>query len=117
MASVAKFKLNEAPRLLTHCSRTQKTPGSHIHQERTCLNFNMAAGRHEGVSDYEFVKDKIHQDDVRMLKRDDVKTVHRRGDFRELYRRLDWIFLLIHEEKDLELIVFRLMIRWSSMWK
>ena len=75
MASVAKFKLNEAPRLLTHCSRTQKTPGSHIHQERTCLNFNMAAGRHEGVSDYEFVKDKIHQDDVRMLKRDDVKTV------------------------------------------
>ena len=56
MASVAKFKLNEAPRLLTHCSRTQKTPGSHIHQERTCLNFNMAAGRHEGVSDYEFVK-------------------------------------------------------------
>ena len=49
MASVAKFKLNEAPRLLTHCSRTQKTPGSHIHQERTCLNFNMAAGRHEGV--------------------------------------------------------------------
>ena len=35
MASVAKFKLNEAPRLLTHCSRTQKTPGSHIHQERT----------------------------------------------------------------------------------
>lgn len=39
------------------------------------------------------------------------------GDFRELYRRLDWIFLLIHEEKDLELIVFRLMIRWSSMWK
>lgn len=75
MASVAKFKLNEAPRLLTHCSRTQKMPGSHIHQERTCLNFNMAAGRHEGVSDYEFVKDKIHQDDVRMLKRDDVKTV------------------------------------------
>ena len=45
MASVAKFKLNEAPRLLTHCSRTQKTPGSHIHQERTCLNFNMAAMR------------------------------------------------------------------------
>ena len=46
-----------------------------------------------------------------------MQSVHRRGDFRELYRRLDWIFLLIHEEKDLELIVFRLMIRWSSMWK
>lgn len=75
MASVAKFKENEAPRLLSHCSRTQKNPGSHIHQERTCLNFNMAEGRHEGMSDYEFVKDRIHQDGVRMLKRDDVKTV------------------------------------------
>ena len=46
-----------------------------------------------------------------------MQSVHRREDFRELYRRLDWIFLLIHEEKDLESIVFRLMIRWSSMWK
>ena len=44
-------------------------------------------------------------------------AIRAQADFRELYRRLDWIFLLIHEEKDLESIVFRLMIRWSSMWK
>lgn len=75
MASVAKFRLNEAPRLLTHCSRTQKTPGSHIHKERTCLNFNMAEGRHQGFSDYEFVKNRIHQDGVKMLNREDVKAV------------------------------------------
>lgn len=75
MASVAKFKLNDAPRLLTHCSRTQKNPGSHIHQDRTQMNFNMASGRHTGLSDYEFVKDRVHQDNVRMLKRDDVKAV------------------------------------------
>ena len=49
MASVAKFRMNEAPRLLAHCSRTQKNSGSHIHKDRTELNFNMAYGQHTGL--------------------------------------------------------------------
>ena len=53
MASVAKFRMNEAPRLLAHCSRTQKNSGSHIHKDRTELNFNMAYGQHTGLSDYD----------------------------------------------------------------
>ena len=60
MASVAKFKLNEAPRLLAHCSRSQKNAGSHIHQYRSAMNFNMAKDRHQGVGDYQFVKDTIN---------------------------------------------------------
>lgn len=75
MASVAKFKMKEAPRLLAHCSRTQKNIGTHIHQDRTNLNFNMADGRHEGISDYDFVKNKVNQDNVKMLQRSDVKAV------------------------------------------
>lgn len=75
MASVAKFKMNEAPRLLAHCSRSQKNSGSHIHRDRTQMNFNMADDRHQGVDDYQFVKDRVHQDGVRMLNRGDVKTV------------------------------------------
>lgn len=75
MASVAKFKLNEAPRLLAHCSRSQKSHGEHIHADRTQMNFNMANGRHEGVDDYAFAKQRIHDDNVHMLKRDDVKAV------------------------------------------
>lgn len=75
MASVAKFKLNEAPRLLAHCSRSQKNSGAHIHQYRTQMNFNMADDRHQGVEDYQFVKNKISQDDVKLYKRDDVKVV------------------------------------------
>lgn len=75
MASVAKFKLNEAPRLLAHCSRSQKNAGSHIHQYRSAMNFNMAKDRHQGVGDYQFVKDTINKDDVKLYKRDDVKVV------------------------------------------
>lgn len=75
MASVAKFRMNEAPRLLAHCSRTQKNSGSHIHKARTELNFNMAYDQHTGLSDYDFVKDRTHQDNVKMMKRDDVKAV------------------------------------------
>lgn len=75
MASVAKFKINEAPRLLAHCSRTQKNHGSHIHDYRTELNFNLAKDLHNDESDYEFVKNKIKQPDVKMMKRDDVKVV------------------------------------------
>lgn len=75
MASVAKFRLNEAPRLLSHCSRSQKSVGTHIHKYRTELNFNMAQGLHEGQTDYEFVKNRIHQPDITMMKRDDVKVV------------------------------------------
>lgn len=75
MASVAKFRMNEAPRLLAHCSRTQKNSGSHIHKDRTELNFNMAYGQHTGLSDYDFVKERTHQDNVKMMKRDDVKAV------------------------------------------
>ena len=75
MASVAKFKIKEAPRLLAHCSRTQKNIGTHIHQDRTNLNFNMADGRHEGISDYDFVKNKVNQNNVKMLQRSDVKAV------------------------------------------
>lgn len=60
MASVAKFRMNEAPRLLAHCSRTQKNSGSHIHKDRTELNFNMAYGQHTGLSDYDFVKERTH---------------------------------------------------------
>lgn len=75
MASVAKFKLNEAPRLLAHCSRSQKNAGSHIHQYRSAMNFNMAKDRHQGVGDYQFVKNTINKDDVKLYKRDDVKVV------------------------------------------
>lgn len=75
MASVAKFKMNEAPRLLAHCSRSQKNSGSHIHKDRSQMNFNMANDRHCGIDDYQFVKNRVHQDGVRMLKRDDVKAV------------------------------------------
>ena len=75
MASVAKFKLNEAPRLLAHCSRSQKNAGSHIHQYRSAMNFKMAKDRHQGVGDYQFVKDTINKDDVKLYKRDDVKVV------------------------------------------
>ena len=75
MASVEKFKMNEAPRLLSHCSRTQRSPGEHIHKDRTYLNFNEADGRHPGQTDYEFVKSRTHDENVRMLKRDDVKAV------------------------------------------
>lgn len=75
MASVAKFKLNDTPRLLSHCSRTQKNQGSHIHKERTNLNFNLAEEKHPECSDYQFVKKTISQDNVKMLKRDDVNAV------------------------------------------
>lgn len=75
MASVAKFKLNDAPRLLSHCSRSQKMHGEHIHAERTQMNFNMANGRHEGMTDYEFAKSRVREDGIRMLNREDVKAV------------------------------------------
>lgn len=75
MASVAKFRLNDAPRLLSHCSRTQKNHGSHIDDERTPLNFNMAAEKHPGMSDYQFAKNRVHDKNVKMLNRDDVKAV------------------------------------------
>lgn len=68
MASVAKFRMNEAPRLLAHCSRTQKNSGSHIHKDRTELNFNMAYGQHTGLSDYDFVKERTHQDKTTLFK-------------------------------------------------
>lgn len=75
MANVQKFRLKDSPRLLSHCARTMKVPGSHIHQERTVMNFNLAAGLHDDMSDYEFTKARINQPNVKRLNRDDVKDV------------------------------------------
>lgn len=74
MASVAKFRLTDTPRLLAHCSRTQKNQGSHIDKNRTSLNFNMAEGLHPEDTDYHYVKNRVNRDDVKMMKRDDVKA-------------------------------------------
>lgn len=75
MANVEKYKLSDAPRLLSHCSREMQNKGEHIHQELTQNNFNLAEGLHEGMTDYEYAKHRIHQDGVRRLNRDDVKDV------------------------------------------
>ncbi len=75
MASVEKFKLKDAPRLLSHCNRSQKNQGSHIDKSRSYLNFDLAAGRHPGQTDYQFTKSRINRDDVYMMKRNDVKAV------------------------------------------
>lgn len=75
MANVKKFTMKDTPRLLSHCSRTQQSPGTHIHKDRTDLNYNVAEGLHAGMTDYQFVKARIHQEGVHMMKRDDVKVV------------------------------------------
>lgn len=75
MASVEKFKLKDAPRLLSHCNRTQKNQGSHIDKNRSYLNFDLASGRHPGQTDYQFAKSRVNRDDVTMMKRNDVKAV------------------------------------------
>lgn len=74
MASVAKFRLVDAPRLLSHCNRTQRNPGQHIHKERTPLNFNLADG-HGSLTDYQFARGRVYDKNVKMMKRDDVKAV------------------------------------------
>ena len=75
MANVEKYKLADAPRLLSHCAREMSTLGEHIHQERTPLNFNMAEGKHEGMTDYEYAKSRTRGKDIRRLNRSDVKDV------------------------------------------
>lgn len=75
MASVEKFRLKDAPRLLSHCNRTQKNQGSHIDKNRSELNFDLAAGRHPGQTDYQFTKSRVNRDDITMMKREDVKAV------------------------------------------
>lgn len=75
MASVAKFKLSDTHRLLSHCNRTQEKLGAHIDAGRTSLNFNLASRQSPEKSDYQFTKDRLHQDDVRMLNRKDVNAV------------------------------------------
>lgn len=74
MANVEKFVLNETGRLLSHCARTQKNPGSHIDEARTCLNYNLASGLHDEYTDYQFLKHRIHEPGVRLLNRSDVKV-------------------------------------------
>lgn len=75
MASVEKYKFKDSPRLLSHCNRTQKNQGAHIDKERTYLNFDLNQGMHPGQTDYQFAKARIYDENVKMMKREDVKSV------------------------------------------
>lgn len=75
MASVAKFKQADTPRLFTHCNRTQKNQGTHIDKNRTDLNYNLADRGAPEMTDYQYMKARLHQDNVKMLNRKDVNAV------------------------------------------
>lgn len=75
MASVAKFTLQDSPRLLAHCNRTLKRLGEHIDAGRTQDNYNLCHRTAQKKTDYQFAKSRVKADNVRMLDRDNVNAL------------------------------------------